>query len=49
MKKIIFIYGCIGGGIIMASMMVTLPLMDNGTLNSSNSEWLGYITMTIAF
>ncbi len=48
MKKIILIYGCIGGGIIIASMMVTMPLLESGSLNTDNSLWLGYITMTIA-
>jgi uncharacterized membrane protein len=48
MKRIIIIYGCIGGGIIITSMMVTMPFVTNGTLDMGNSEWLGYITMTIA-
>ena len=48
MKKIILVYGGIGGAIIIASMMVTLPFMENGKLGAANTEWLGYITMTIA-
>lgn len=48
MKKIIFVYGSIGGAIIIASMMVTMPFVMNGTLSMTNSEWLGYSTMIIA-
>ncbi len=48
MKKIILIYGCIGGAIIIASMMVTMPFVMDGTLDMDNSQWLGYITMIIA-
>jgi hypothetical protein len=48
MKRIIFIYGCIGGVIIITSMMATMPFVMDGTLDMDNSQWLGYITMTIA-
>ena len=48
MKRLIFIYGSIAGGIIIISMMITMPFVTDGTLDMANSEWLGYTTMTIA-
>ncbi len=40
MKRIIWLYGCITGTVIIGSMIVTMKLSD--------SEWLGYLTMIVA-
>lgn len=49
MRKIILTFGLIAGGILAAMMAITMPLFMKGTLDSSNSEVLGYSTMVLAF
>jgi uncharacterized membrane protein (DUF485 family) len=48
MKKIILIYGLISGAIVSALMLLTQPLLRNGTINLENGMLIGYTTMVIA-
>lgn len=48
MKKIILTYGLIGGTIVAAFMLITMPLFKEGTLDYHNGELLGYTSMVIA-
>jgi hypothetical protein len=48
MKKIIITFGLIGGAIVSASMLATVPLWRNGTITPANGHLLGYSTMVIA-
>src|SRR5689334_18390765 len=49
MKKIILIYGAIGGAILAAMMFITMPMYNKGTLDLDNGELVGYTTMVVAF
>ena len=49
MKKIIWTFGLIAGGIVAALMAVSLPLFLNGTLDPTTSQVLGYTSMVLAF
>ena len=48
MKKLILIYGLIGGAIVSAMMLITMPMYKSGTFNFDNGELTGYTTMVIA-
>jgi Protein of unknown function (DUF4199) len=48
MKKIVITYGLIGGAIVGAMLMITMPLYESGALNMDRGEWLGYTTMVVA-
>ncbi len=48
MKRIIITYGLISGTIVAALMFITMPLLDNGTINYDNGEVIGYTTMVIS-
>ncbi len=48
MKRIVFIYGLIGGAIVSAMMLITMPMYKSGTLNMENGEVVGYSSMVIA-
>ncbi|MFN0033210.1 MAG: DUF4199 domain-containing protein [Flavobacteriales bacterium] len=47
MRKIVLIYGLIGGLIIGGMMFITMPMYHSGTLNINNGMWVGYTTMII--
>jgi hypothetical protein len=48
MRKIIITFGLIGGAIVSASMLATVPLWKNGMITPNNGHILGYSTMVIA-
>lgn len=48
MKKVVLIYGLIAGTIVGGTMLITMPLYENGTFNFDNGELTGYTTMVIA-
>jgi hypothetical protein len=48
MKKIIITFGLIGGAIVSACMLATVPLWRNGAITPANGQLLGYSTMVIA-
>ena len=48
MKKVIWTYGLIAGGIVGAMLLISLVFYNNGTLNFDNGEVVGYTTMVIA-
>jgi hypothetical protein len=47
MKKLIIIYGIIGGAIVSAMMLITMPMYKSGTFNFDNGEITGYTTMVM--
>lgn len=48
MKKLILVYGLIGGAIVSAMMLITMPMYKSGTMNFDNGHLVGYTTMVIA-
>jgi hypothetical protein len=48
MKKIIITFGLIGGAIVSACMLATVPLWRSGSITPANGQLLGYSTMVIA-
>ncbi|MEX2235761.1 MAG: DUF4199 domain-containing protein [Cyclobacteriaceae bacterium] len=48
MKKIILINGGIAGAIVSVLMLITHPLVENGTINYDNGMLVGYATMVLA-
>jgi len=48
MKKAVFTFGLIAGGIVVAMMFLTVPLHRNGTLNADNGFLVGITTMVVA-
>ena len=49
MKKIILINGVIAGLIISGIMVLTHPLVDDGTIDMDNGMFLGYASMVLGF
>ena len=49
MKKIILINGVIAGLIISGIMVLTHPLVDDGTIDMDNGMFLGYTSMVLGF
>jgi hypothetical protein len=49
MRKIIITYGLIAGAIVSAMMLISQPLLKNGTINFDNGMIIGYASMVIAF
>jgi len=49
MKRIVLIFGCISGLIASAMMFLTLPLLNNGTVNFKNGAVIGYTSLFLAF
>ena len=47
MKKIVWTFGLIAGGILSAMMLLTVPFMDR--IGFNKGEILGYTTMVLAF
>lgn len=48
MKRVIIVYGLIGGAIVSGLMFATWPLWESGTLNFDNGQLAGYASMVIA-
>ncbi|MBX2942583.1 MAG: DUF4199 domain-containing protein [Cyclobacteriaceae bacterium] len=48
MRKTVLIFGLIAGLIVTSLMLVSMLLMDNGTIGFENGELFGYATMIIA-
>lgn len=49
MKRIILIYGVIAGGIVIASAILGIELVDNSETGAiANLEYLGYLIMLVA-
>jgi len=48
MKKIILIYGAIGGAIVSAMLVIAHPLTDKGIIDQTNGMLIGYASMIIA-
>jgi hypothetical protein len=49
MKKTVFVFGGLSGFISGAMMLITLPLLKNGTLDFGTGEILGYSTIVLSF
>jgi hypothetical protein len=49
MKKTVWTYGLLSGGILAALTATLLPLCFNGTLEFENSELVGYSAMLLSF
>jgi hypothetical protein len=49
MKKTVWTYGLLSGGILAALTATLLPLCFNGTLAFENSELVGYSAMLLSF
>src|SRR2546421_5830325 len=49
MKKVVIVFGLISGGISSALMFLTLPLLNNGTINFKNGEVIGYSAIFLSF
>src|SRR5437762_2975924 len=49
MKKVVIVFGLISGGISSALMFLTLPLLNNGTINFKNGEVIGYTAIFLSF
>jgi hypothetical protein len=49
MKKITLTFGLISGGIVTASMLLHMAAMDMENPNFDSAEWLGYLSMIVAF
>jgi hypothetical protein len=49
MKKIVLIFGLISGFISSGLMLLTVPLVNNGTINNHNGEILGYTAIFLSF
>ena len=48
MKKVIWTYGLIAGGIVGGMLLISLVFYNNGMLTFDNGEVVGYTTMVIA-
>lgn len=48
MSKVVLIFGLIAGLIVTTLMLVSMPLMGNGTISFENGELFGYTSMIIA-
>ena len=49
MKRIVVIFGLISGVISSAMMFLTLPLINNGTINFDNGLIVGYTAIVLSF
>jgi hypothetical protein len=49
MKRVVIIFGLISGVISSALMFLTLPLINNGTINFDNGEIFGYTAIFLSF
>lgn len=48
MKKVVLVYGLIGGAIVGGMMFITMPMLTKGTIDFGKGELIGYSTMVIA-
>ena len=48
MKRIVIVFGLISGAISSAMMFLTLPLLNNGTVNNDNGEVIGYTAIFLS-
>lgn len=48
MRKVVLTFGLIAGLIVTSLMLISMPLLGNGTISFENGEWIGYSTMIIA-
>lgn len=49
MKRTVLIFGLISGVVSSAMMFLTLPLLDNGTIDFSNGAVIGYTAIFLSF
>lgn len=49
MKKVVIVFGLLSGAISSAMMFLTVPLENNGTINSHNGYVIGYTTLFLSF
>jgi hypothetical protein len=49
MKKVVIVFGLISGVISSVLMFLTLPLLNNGTINFKNGEVIGYTAIFLSF
>ena len=49
MKRTVLVFGLISGAISSAMMLLTLPLVDRGTINFDNGEIIGYTAIFLSF
>src|SRR5437016_8523874 len=49
MKKVVIVFGLISGAVSSALMFLTLPLLNNGTINFKNGEVIGYTAIFLSF
>jgi hypothetical protein len=49
MKKVVIVFGLISGLISSAMMFLTLPLINNGTINFDNGLVFGYTAIVLSF
>jgi hypothetical protein len=49
MRKIVLTFGIISGVISSALMGITVPLVNNGTINNRNGEVIGYTAIFLSF
>lgn len=49
MKRTVLIFGLISGAISSAMMLLTLPLINRGTVNFDNGEVIGYTSIFLSF
>src|SRR6266702_1236644 len=49
MKKVVIVFGLISGAVSSALMFLTLPLINNGTINFKNGEIIGYTAIFLSF
>jgi hypothetical protein len=49
MKKVVIVFGLISGAISSALMFLTLPLINNGTIDFKNGAVIGYTAIFLSF
>jgi Protein of unknown function (DUF4199) len=49
MKRVVIVFGLISGAISSALMFLTLPLLNNGTINFKNGQVIGYTAIFLSF
>jgi hypothetical protein len=48
MQRTVIVFGLISGAIASAMMFLTLPLLNNGTVNNENGEVIGYTAIFLS-
>jgi Protein of unknown function (DUF4199) len=48
MQRTVIVFGLISGAITSAMMFLTLPLLENGTVNNENGEVIGYTAIFLS-